>query len=338
MTEPLDAHTRRLARHVGFALPVLVDPAAASRATGGPDPVPLRSLAGHVRQHTVDHLDHYLATASASVERGGGHVHWAADAAAARAVVRSLAVGGATVAASPVVAEVGVTGAAAGDAVAIVGAAFVVAQTGQVCLVGGAAEAAAPVLVVLAGLEAVVPRAADLAVMLKVTTQAAPAWAGGRVAVVGASRTVHLVWVDNGRTDLLAGEFRPALRCVGCGACTAVCPVYRSVDAKPAGLWAGPIGAVVLPIVRGADELPHASTLCGACADVCPVRIDLPTMLVALRRRRPAMARRLRRWAWVVRSPGRYRWLARWGRRPAGWPPVAGRSFHQLWKDRQTRG
>src|SRR2546430_16590807 len=31
-------------------------------------------------------------------------------------------------------------------------------------------------------------------------------------------------------------------------------------------------------------ELAHASSLCGACADACPVRIDIPRMLIELRR------------------------------------------------------
>ena len=31
-------------------------------------------------------------------------------------------------------------------------------------------------------------------------------------------------------------------------------------------------------------DLAHASSLCGACADACPVRIDIPRMLIELRR------------------------------------------------------
>jgi L-lactate dehydrogenase complex protein LldF len=31
-------------------------------------------------------------------------------------------------------------------------------------------------------------------------------------------------------------------------------------------------------------DLAHASSLCGACLDACPVRIDIPQMLVELRR------------------------------------------------------
>jgi L-lactate dehydrogenase complex protein LldF len=47
------------------------------------------------------------------------------------------------------------------------------------------------------------------------------------------------------------------------------------------------VGAVVSPILGGVaayGDLPHASTLCGACEEGCPVRIDLPGLLLKLRR------------------------------------------------------
>ena len=324
---------------------MLSDPTPPSRPADGPDGLQLRSLAGHIRQHTVDHLDHYLATATAAVQRRGGTVHWAADAEQARRIVAEL--GGGPAVPSAIVAEVSPT--ATGTA-AVAGAAFVVAETGQVCLAGDGADvpaaAAAAVLVCLAGIEQVVPRGGDLAVMLKLTARAATGrpMAGYTALVDGTRRALHLVWVDNGRSTLLAGEHRAALRCIGCGACTAVCPVYRAAGAEPAGLWAGPIGAIVLPVVRGgANDLPHASTLCGACADVCPVRIDLPAHLIALRRASPVLRRRLRLWAWIVTSPTRYRWATRWQRwrhrrATGGWPAAAAASsFHDQWRARGRR-
>ncbi len=47
------------------------------------------------------------------------------------------------------------------------------------------------------------------------------------------------------------------------------------------------MGSVVSPLFSGFDrygDLPHASSLCGACREVCPVRIDLPGLLLRLRR------------------------------------------------------
>src|SRR5262249_43170677 len=44
-----------------------------------------------IKQHTLAHLDRYLEQLEAAVQRLGGHVHWAADAAAARQIVVDIA-------------------------------------------------------------------------------------------------------------------------------------------------------------------------------------------------------------------------------------------------------
>jgi L-lactate dehydrogenase complex protein LldF len=51
----------------------------------------LRDHAKRIKEHTLAHLDHYLEMLEASVHRAGGVVHWAADAAAARQIIRDLA-------------------------------------------------------------------------------------------------------------------------------------------------------------------------------------------------------------------------------------------------------
>ena len=345
--ELLDANTRRLLHGLGRPLPVLSDPSSASapRAADAPDLLRLRTLARDVRQHTLDHLDGYLDTFRTQVVGGGGRVDVADDATAARRIVRAVAPA-ARVVRSPVSDEVGLTATDGPAAAVVVAAAFLVAETGQVCLASDdpavTAAAGASTLVCLAGIESVVPRLADLAVMLKLLARAGT----GRpmtayTLLLGPAtpgRSLHVVLLDNGRSDLLAGEFRPVLRCIGCGACTHVCPVYRSADVPPAGLWAGPIGAITRPLLRPdptAAELPHASTLCGACGDACPVRIDLPAHLIALRARSPRLTLRLRFWAWVMLSPTRYRWATRWGRRRSdSWPDPPRRTFQALWRQR----
>jgi len=53
-------------------------------------------------------------------------------------------------------------------------------------------------------------------------------------------------------------------------------------------VYPGPIGAILTPQLIGienAKTLPFASSLCGACYEVCPVKIDIPTVLLHLRRR-----------------------------------------------------
>ncbi len=48
--------------------------------------------AGHdIRLHTINHLDHYLALLEQRVTEAGGHVHWAATAEEARAIVLQIA-------------------------------------------------------------------------------------------------------------------------------------------------------------------------------------------------------------------------------------------------------
>src|SRR5271155_2625570 len=47
----------------------------------------LRDHAKHVKEHALAHLDRYLEQLEASVQRLGGHVHWAAGAAEAQRLI-----------------------------------------------------------------------------------------------------------------------------------------------------------------------------------------------------------------------------------------------------------
>ena len=96
--------------------------------------------------------------------------------------------------------------------------------------------------------------------------------------------------LDNGRTRVLEDEVgRQALHCIRCSACLNVCPVYSRTGGHAYGsVYPGPIGAILTPQLIGienAQTLPFASSLCGACYEVCPVKIDIPTVLLHLRRR-----------------------------------------------------
>jgi L-lactate dehydrogenase complex protein LldF len=102
---------------------------------------------------------------------------------------------------------------------------------------------------------------------------------------------VHLVFLDNGRAEILAGDCREILRCIRCGACLNVCPVYRQASGHAyRSTYPGPVGAVLTPLLAGRSfeefsDLPFASTLCGACHEVCPVDIPIEELLVRLRDR-----------------------------------------------------
>lgn len=111
-------------------------------------------------------------------------------------------------------------------------------------------------------------------------------------------RALHLVLLDNGRTQAYADEqLRATLQCIRCGACMNHCPVYGRIGGHAYGTtYPGPIGKIISPHLLGLDataDLATASSLCGACGEVCPVRIPIPALLVRLRteaNRHPAEA------------------------------------------------
>jgi L-lactate dehydrogenase complex protein LldF len=211
---------------------------------------------------------------------------------------------------------------------------FLVAETGHVCVVeneGNARQSITTpkILVSLVGIEKVVPRLADLGVMLKLLARSATGQAmtvytsffGGprRPGEKDGPEEFHLVLMDNGRSEILASEeYRETLRCIRCGACLNACPVYRKVSGHAYGyVYSGPIGALITPLFKGLGnykDLPQASSLCGACYEACPVKINIPQHLINLRRdmvntKIAGVMERLvyRLWASGLRSPLMYR-------------------------------
>ena len=129
--------------------------------------------------------------------------------------------------------------------------------------------------------------------------------------------------LDAGRTKLLADpDQRESLQCIRCGACLNACPVYRKIGGHNyPGVYTGPIGKVITPALQGKENdswLPFASSLCGACGEVCPVKIDIPGLLIKLRkelvRADPADRSAFRVWAWLMRRPTMYGLAGRIGR------------------------
>jgi len=132
---------------------------------------------------------------------------------------------------------------------------------------------------------------------------------------------LHVVLLDGGRTALLGTPFEDMLRCIRCGACLNVCPVYGTIGGHAyGGVYPGPMGAVLTPLLSGGRhgaELPGATSLCGACSAVCPVGIPLHDLLLRLRAQ-PGSAERsrshrlfFRLWGRAWSSPAGYRWSAR---------------------------
>jgi L-lactate dehydrogenase complex protein LldF len=212
----------------------------------------------------------------------------------------------------------------------ITGVNFGIAETGTICLVtnegNGRMTVTRPrVHVALLGIEKIIPRLTDLPVFLKLLARSTTGQPMGSYTtlITGPKRPedldgpqeLHVVLLDNGRSDILTGPFPEVLRCVRCGACLNACPVYRNVGGHAYNsVYPGPIGSVLSPLLYGAshEELPRVSSLCGACRLACPVQLDIPDLMVKLRAaahaRQPLRKRvALRCWAWMMRSPRLYR-------------------------------
>jgi L-lactate dehydrogenase complex protein LldF len=271
--------------------------------------------------------------------------------------------------------------------VGITGANFLVAETGSSIIVtnegnGDLTQTLPKVHVVVASLEKVVPTLEDAATLLRLLARSATGQEFSSYTTVSTGprrpddldgpEQYHVVLLDNGRIELLGGEFQDMLRCLRCAACLNHCPVYTAVGGHAYGwVYPGPMGAVLTPALVGLDaagHLPNASTFCGRCEAVCPVKIPLPRMMrhwrerEFLRRLSPRTYRTgLRLWAWLAARPALYHAAAEaagqvlgWaGRRrgrfrslplATGWtlvrdmPAPQGGSFHRLWAKRQRSG
>jgi len=402
------------------------------------DPNALRRLAGRIKQHTLDHLDEYLALACARLEERGVVVHFAADAARARAITREILEHRAAtrvvktktmvseeIELSSYLAEHGIESLETdlGEFViqlgeetpshivkpiihrnrrevaelfeahglgdyddtpevitrraraflrkkyleadaAITGANFVSAESGRLVLVTNEGNsrfclAATRCHIALVGIEKLVPTDRDLAVLLNLLARSGT---GQELTVytefIGGPRSpeqpdgpdeVHVVFIDNGRSAVLASEENAILRCIRCGACLNVCPVYRQASGHAyRSVYPGPVGAVLSPLLAGERfgtlrDLPRASSLCGACHEVCPVDIPIEELLLRLRDRGhrteglPAPTPPMGAWAVVASDETAWRAALVAGKLvehlPASFSPAPARAFlanHEL--------
>ena len=186
--------------------------------------------------------------------------------------------------------------------IGISGVNFGIAETGRIVLVENEGNSrlsttAVDLHIAVMGIEKLLPTEQDLANFLPLLAGSAT---GQRITtythfITGPRKDnqtdgpseVHVVLLDNGRSQIMAADYRDILKCIRCGACLNVCPVYRQVGGHGyAHVYSGPLGAVLAPGLEGVKaygDLAKASSLCGACEEVCPVRIPIPKMLLQLR-------------------------------------------------------
>ncbi len=188
--------------------------------------------------------------------------------------------------------------------VGMTGANFVVAESGRIVLVtneGNArfSMAATKTHIAMVGIEKIIPREQDVPLFLSLLGRSATGqpltvytqFIGGpkSASQEEGPEEMHLIFLDNGRSDILASNCKEILRCIRCGACMNVCPVYRQTSGHAyRSVYPGPVGAVLSPLLNKAGfpdlaDLPKASSLCGACQEVCPVDIPIPDLLLRLR-------------------------------------------------------
>ena len=266
--------------------------------------------------------------------------------------------------------------------VGITGANFLVAETGSCVIVtnegnGDLTQSLPRLHIVLASIEKVVATLNDTAVLLRLLARSATGqdmaayttFSTGprRASDPDGPEACHIVLLDNGRSALLAGDFRDVLRCIRCGACMNHCPVYQAIGGHAySSVYPGPIGAALTPALDGLEnnrDLPQASTFCGRCEEVCPVKIPLVTLMRQWREQdfstglTPIRQRLgLKVWGYFAKRPRLYRVAARFaiavlgamGRRRghftylpfvSAWtrtrdlPAPQGRTFQQLWQE-----
>lgn len=246
--------------------------------------------------------------------------------------------------------------------VGVSGVNFAIAESGRIVLVENEGNnrfstTAPRVHIALMGIEKVLPRERDLPLFLRLLAGSATGQrltvythliTGPRKDEKDGPEEIHLILLDNGRTKVLDGPYRDILRCIRCGACLNVCPVYRQATGHAyRHVYPGPVGAVLAPALEGIEamgDLAKASTLCGACEVACPVAIPIPDMLLHLRSQDSRNSSEI--WSWFRASTKNatlwrtgIKLLPLIGTAPPGWrefrdAPKRQKSFRSWWHGR----
>ena len=186
----------------------------------------------------------------------------------------------------------------------VTGANFAVAETGTIATVTNEGNARMvttlpKVHVALVGLDKLIPTLDEALTALLVLPRNATAqmltayvsWMGGAGECSinpDGKKIMHIVFLDNGRSALAKDPlFSQVFRCVRCGACANVCPVYRLVGGHKMGyIYIGAIGLILTYFFHGRDKakvLAQNCVGCEACKNVCAGGIDLPRLIREIR-------------------------------------------------------
>ena len=190
-------------------------------------------------------------------------------------------------------AEMGITG--ANIAVAETGTLVVITNEGNARLVTTLPR----IHVAIVGIEKLVAELADVVPILTALPRSATAqlltsyvtMVSGPVANTdGTPKQLHVILMDNRRTEMSHDpKFKQALQCVRCASCLNVCPVFRLVGGHVFGkIYTGGIGTILtawFDALKASDEIQSLCIQCGNCTQFCPGKIDIPGLILELRRR-----------------------------------------------------
>lgn len=186
----------------------------------------------------------------------------------------------------------------------ISGANIAVAETGSIVIVENEGNARLvttlpKIHVALIGLEKLVPHFSNISPILT----ALPKSATGQmftsyVSIIsgqtpnfdGSQKELHIILMDNKRTAMANDPiFKEALQCIRCASCLNVCPVFRLVGGHVFGyIYTGGIGTILtawFDELKKSEEIQGLCIQCGRCKEVCPAKIDIPELIVEIRRR-----------------------------------------------------
>ncbi len=182
------------------------------------------------------------------------------------------------------------------------GTLFMIENEGNIRLATGAP----PVHIALVGMEKLVPTLEEAFKVAEVTWRYANYSVPSYVSLVsGPSKTgdiekvttygvhgpkeFHVIFLDDGRTRLAKDPaLRQALYCLRCGGCLYECPVFGLTAGYFGDKYFAGIGAVwaaeVTRNLEKASSMAYTCLTCGRCKVRCPMKIDVPEMILALRR------------------------------------------------------
>jgi Fe-S oxidoreductase len=186
----------------------------------------------------------------------------------------------------------------------ITGGNMAIAETGTIALVTNEGNARLTttlpkIHVAVVGLEKLVPNWADAAPILvalpkSATSQQLTSYVsfitGPTPNDDGTMKDMHIILMDNKRSEMAADPiFKQALQCIRCASCLNVCPVYRLVGGHVFGkVYTGGIGTILtawFDELKRSEEIQSLCIQCGNCKQVCPGQIDIPALILEIRRR-----------------------------------------------------